>query len=226
MADAKIVTRIRRLLRLAQSSEPHEAANALAHAQRLMHQHRIERLEVGEDDETIALYSDEPIDSARDFARWRQALGEAISEANDCLCLLSERRIDGHRIMVLAGRREDFEVARAMYRWITTTIDEESREWSRREPRGIRWLVSFRTGAAAVVEERLARELQDQRAQLTADPSTSRALARRADAVREWADENANMREAADVREDYDRDGWARGAALGRAMQLRPGGAK
>jgi len=226
----KVVKRIRDLLRLAQSDNRHEAANALAHAQRLMQRHRIERAQLDEpDDEEIRFWQDEPIDERPIIDAWRQAIGGAIAEVNDCVCLVSDKRSsNGRRIMLIAGRRSDFEACRVMYQWITTKIEElagrTNSKWARSLARGgmgRRFLNSFRMGAAAEVERRIYQEQEKSRIQLEADPKTSQALAIRHDAVHQWAEENVNVHEPATPSLDVDAAAYEAGAIAGRFMPLR-----
>lgn len=230
-ATDKVVDRIRKLFRLSQSDNPAEAANALAAAQRMMHAHRVEQAQLDAvDDEEIKIWNDAPLESASAIAPWRQAVGGAIAELNDCLCLVSHQRLERVHVMVIAGRKSDLEVCTTMYRWIIATIDELAITASRRvAPRvhrmsmGRRWLNSFRHGAAGEVEERLYRAHRGRRAQLAADPRTSRALAVRHDAVHEWAKENLDTRGPQGRSPDVDREAFALGAQIGRTMPLRDG---
>ena len=228
-ATDKVIERIRRLLRLAQSDNRGEAANALAAAQKMMHAHRVEQAHLdAPDDEQIQIWRDEPLESAAAIAPWRQAIGGAIAEINDSLCLVYRRRQGERPAMVIVGRRSDLEICTTMYRWIVDTIDDLATRTSRRVARrmrrvgmGRRWMNSFRHGAAGEVEERLYRERRGQRAQLAADPKTSKALAVRHDAVHEWAEENLDTREPRGRSPDLDADAFELGAQVGRLMPLR-----
>lgn len=229
MAEAKIIDRIRKLLRLALSDNAGEAANALAHAQRLMARHRIERSQLDEPDpEEIELFMDEPLEHVAIIPPWKQALGGAIAEVNDCLCLVSERRVDGKRVMAIAGRREDFDAVSLMYRWIVGEIERLCREAAHRRGfdarvvgRGRRWMHSFRTGAATEVEDRIYREQADQRAALAADPTTMHALDVRRGAVHEWAEENIEQHDPSPRLPELDREAFELGALAGRTISLR-----
>jgi len=225
----KVIDRIRKLFRLSQSDNPAEAATALAHAQRLMASHRIEQAQLDAvDDEEIKIWNDEPLESAPAIAPWRQAIGGALAELNDCLCLVTDKPMNGHRKMAVAGRRSDFEVCVAMYTWIVATIDRLAANASSRLGRrmkrsgmGRRWLNSFRHGAAAEVEARLYQEDTDRRGQLAADPNTSEALAVRHDAVHDWAKDNLETRDSRGRSPDVDPEAFRLGALMGRVMPLK-----
>ena len=231
----KVIDRIRKLFRLSQSDNPHEAANALARAQRLMMQHRIEQCQLADPEEDeIKLWQDEPIDSGHTIPPWKQAIGGAIAELNDCLCLVSDRRIQpgNLRVMMVAGRRSDFEACVAMYEWIIGTIDRLALGANRRlgETRyasaglGRRWLNSFRHGAGTEVEDRLYAEQRAQRAQLREDPKIATALDIRREEVYDWAKENIDTRAAQGRTAGIDEEAYALGARAGRVMPLRGDG--
>jgi len=235
MSSAKIIDRIRKLFRLAQSDNPGEAANALARAQALMAKYRIERAQLEEPDaEEVGLWDAEPLECARSIPAWRQAVGGAIAEVNDCLCLVSETRVvEGDRhIMVIAGRRSDFDAVAAMYRWIVGEIERLATEASKRQASrngalrmGRRWLHSFRTGAAAQVEERIYREHRTQRRKLAGDPKTATALDVRRDVVHKWADENIRQLDPGAAKgPQLDPGAFELGALAGRFMPLREDG--
>lgn len=230
MSD-KIIDRIRKLFALSQSDNPGEAANALAMAQRLMQKHRIEQAQLeAPDAEEIRIWADDPLDHGGHIPPWKQAVGGAIAEVNDCLCLVSERHVLGgrERVMVIAGRESDFEVCLAMYTWIIGEIDRLAHEANRRHAArfrmggmGRRWLNSFRHGAGAEVEGRLYREQREARAKLYADPKTSTALDIRRDAVHQWAEENIETRDAKGRTSPIDPEAYELGAMAGRVLPLR-----
>ena len=224
------VEKVRRLLKLAQSDNPSEAANAMAMAQRIMARHRVTEAQLEQPDlDEIALWRDEPLERGGAIAGWRQALGGAIAEANDCLCLLStEPDADGQYVLTVAGRRADFDAVLVMYRWIIDRIDAIARAQARRHAAGHgarmmgrRWIESFRQGAAAEVEVRVHRERRRQVRALAVDPKTASALAVRHDAVDRWAEENIAQEEPPDHVADVDSEAFALGALAGRIMPLR-----
>lgn len=225
LTNDQIIDKIRKLFAIAHADDGPQAANAMAHAQRLIAKYRLERVRFDiVDDEAIQLWNDEPLDRAPTIPPWRQAVGGAIAELNDCLCLVSDQRRGRDRVMVIAGRRTDFELAAAMYGWIVDTIDRLALEHGRRSgPAGAsrRWLHSFRTGAGAEVEHRLLQEHRDRQLQLAQDPKAETALAIRHDAVRKWAEEHLDAREPKGRDPDIDSSAYQLGARVGRAMALR-----
>ena len=235
MDEDKVIDRIRKLFKLAADNpSPAEAAVALAQAQRMMHRHRIEQTQLdAPDEEEIGLYVDEPIATGSTIPAWKQAIADVIAELNDCVSLVSESRSPVgdrmERIMVIAGRRVDFEAVVLMYNWIANIIEEAAARTSSRlaserfgsSGMGRRWINSFRHGAAAEVEERLLQEQRSQRVQLAADPTTGAALAIRSEAVEEWMQEHIDARDAGSPASSVDPEAFHLGAAVGRSMPLR-----
>ncbi len=213
---------------LRRSDNPGEAANALAQAQRLMAKYRIDQCELDEDDEEIQVWTDEPLDEGAHVPPWKQAIGGAIAEVNDCVCLVSDRAVGraNRRIMVIAGRRSDYEACALMYRWITSEIDRMAVDSNRRVAAGRhrmglgrRWLNSFRHGAAAEVEDRLYQEVREQRQKL--QPETTTALDIRRDAVHQWAEENLQLKGPRGRVDPVDAEAFELGSMFGRFMPLR-----
>ena len=235
MNEEKAIDRIRKLFMLAADNpEPKEAAVALAQAQRMMHRHRIEKAQLDvADEEEIGLYVDEPIASGSTIPAWKQCIADIIAELNDCVSLVSDSPgpVDGRmaRIMVVAGRRDDFDAVVLMYNWVANIVEEAAARASTRlaaerygsAGMGRRWLNSFRHGAAAEIEDRLRQEQREQRVQLAADPTTGAALAKRGEEVEEWMAENLDARDAGDPVSNVDAEAFHMGAEVGRTMPLR-----
>jgi Protein of unknown function (DUF2786) len=162
--------KVAKLLRLATSSNPHEAATAAAHAQAIMDREGIERaavsLENAEALEAIEDFGTKPggqLDTIGLRSRWQGTLAIKVSKANGCHVY---RRVaaGGNRELCLIGRPSKVEACRYLYGWL-------SREIARlidREGRGMgpSWRQEYGIGAALEVGRRLAEQHQETLAQM------------------------------------------------------------
>lgn len=112
-APEHVIDKVRRLLRLAESANEHEAAAAAARAQELMTRHRIElaALDVAGDEEVEL--NETPVDEFGRMVWWRHILASAVAEANGCRIITNRRR--GSVRELLVGTRSDAELARGLY---------------------------------------------------------------------------------------------------------------
>lgn len=103
----KIIAKIKKCLALAQSSNEHEAAAALRHAQKLMQAHGISDLDVEhaeiQEESTRAGAAQKP-------ARWECGLATRVAAAFDCSVFLACRHPVGHWVFV--GASPSGEIAR------------------------------------------------------------------------------------------------------------------
>lgn len=142
------IEKIRRLLRLAASSNVHEAAAAAAKAQELLSRWGLREQDVAEQtDEPVVM----PIKCPRSI--WRRWLLIALSEVNAARCL---QKSGGIGYLILA-RREVGEAVAYLFAYLTRTIDRLCLEAvTQVQPADHRaWMRSFRLGAARTVGERL-----------------------------------------------------------------------
>jgi hypothetical protein len=165
---------VAKLLRLAESSNVHEAALAAEHASRLMREHQISRamLDAGardHEDPIVDQYA-----AGRDAGipaggrgRWRGSLAIVLARAHGCVVFgPSDRHF-------LIGRASACDAVRYLYTYAAAEIDRLAVKASR--GMGRTWANNFRLGAVDAVKESLARA----HAQAAAD---ARAQAAGADA--------------------------------------------
>jgi len=226
----KVVDRIRKLLRLAESTNAAEAALARQHADRLLARYGISEGDVAVGDEAeFQAFADSPLDTGASIPDWKQAIAGAVAELHGAMCLVSEPRAGELRKLVICGRRSHIEPCATMYKWLVQAIERRATQDGERLARslrragmGRRWLNSYRRGAAGQIELRLERETADHRAALGADPATSTAIAIPEDAVDQWVDDNVEAKPAVEVDTDVDRVAYRMGSAAGRWIPLRP----
>jgi hypothetical protein len=219
-----VLDRIRKLLRLAESTNVHEAALAAKTAQALMERHRIERASLDtnpDEDEPIARGS-ALISSDSRIPSWKVYLAAALAKANSAAIIISSTR-QGREIQ-LVGRESDLQVVAYMFGALSREIDTLCRREGR--GRGRSWAHSFRHGAVEEVRLRLSEGRQSVRADVASSSEGSRALARvdaRAREVEDWIREN--VRTSGTYRSSGARssDGYSHGRAAGRSLDLQNG---
>jgi hypothetical protein len=160
------LAKVRKLLALATSSNPHEAALAAARAQAMIEAHRLERWltaerDVEADPDPITDARDAPLEVARKLRKWKVALASALADVNDCVAYVTSR--DDDEAIVLVGRARDREAVVALWEWLCKRIEWLSATHGAGKSR--QWHDAFRIG---VVDE-IARRLDEGRAQATGE---------------------------------------------------------
>lgn len=246
----KLLDRIRRLLRLAESSNVHEAASAAARAQELMTRHRIAAAALDQDDGSEAGIVDhraEPLDGSKRLRRWKTHLAVAVAQANGCRVYVLPR--GKQRELILVGRAEDAELVRGLYEALRVQIEALTRKHCAGQERSYR--NAFRLGAVSTLTERLelARKQAAHRAlhpgEADADddqgiegidgiedgegsgevsaPDATLALARldaRDDAVDRFVEQHLNLKPGKRRTLRADAQGYARGRIAGHSVEL------
>lgn len=160
------LAKVRKLLALATSSNPHEAALAAARAQAMIEAHRLERWLAAEQDaqadpDPIVDARDAPLEVARKLRKWKVALASALADVNGCVAYVMSR--DSDEAIVLVGRARDRDAVVALWEWLVKRI-----EWlsaTHGAARSRQWHDAFRIG---VVDE-VARRLDEGRAQASSE---------------------------------------------------------
>lgn len=128
--------RIRKLLAVANDSRgnEHECASAAAMAAKLMAKHNLEMADViaeelAKDDSIVGEFIDEP-NYDKKVPHWYNILGTCIGQTMDCVCRLQWSTSKGkYKIgFQLLGYREDVEVARWLFNYITIQINRLAEE--------------------------------------------------------------------------------------------------
>lgn len=147
--------RVRKLLALAGSPNPHEAAAAAARAQALIDAWRLGPWLAADPvagAEPVIDDRDAPLDVARRLRPWRVALAGALARANGCVVYTLQTG-DEERL-ILVGRDGDRAAVHALWAWLLRRV-----EWASATAgpgRSRHWHEAFRVGAVDTVAERLA----------------------------------------------------------------------
>lgn len=129
--EAKLLDRVQKLLALAGSPNPHEAALAAGQAARLIARHQLDEtlIESSAPDQDIELVRDRPLDASKRLRGWKIALASVLAQINDCRVLVSGPKSgqrhgvkDKERKIWVVGRPFDVLRLFAMYppmvRWV------------------------------------------------------------------------------------------------------------
>jgi len=218
MDTQALLTRIRKLLGLATSSNVHEAAAAAAQAQLLIERHRLAHLlePAATDADPLTDGADAPLESARRPRRWKAALACGLAEVNGCVAYSVQR--GGETELRVAGRASDRAVVASVWTWLVPRI-----EWlsaTHGEGRNRAWHDAFRVGAADAVVERLKKAgaaLEPELAQSTRALVLQDRMSRRAQ-VDAFASATLRLAKGRTLR--VDARGFARGQSAGADLAL------
>lgn len=157
MSPPPVLARVRKLLALASSPNPHEAANAAARAHALIEAHRLQEWlaaehDVATDPDPIEAAPDSPLETGRRVRPWKTRLASVLAEAHGCVAY-TDHRGDADRI-VLIGRARDRAAVFELWTWLVKRIEWLSATHGSNKSR--RWHEAFRIGVVDAVAERLA----------------------------------------------------------------------
>ena len=171
--------KVKRLLALAQSNNPHEAAAAAAEAQRLMMKHGIEMAELNAPQSVDRL-----IVNTGNMNVWYCVLAKHVAGATFCtiygLAGAGPGKSAGQ--VAICGYKDDVAVASVLLVWLAQEVNRLcDLEWAPLRSSGLSanaWKKSFRLGAVHTIGQRLAIENQKQRAEFSSGTIASSALVR------------------------------------------------
>lgn len=181
MSDERITEKVAKLLRLAKSSNPHEAALAAARAQEMIDRYNLSEiaLEEAEQRPEEAKAWDEPLFAARSLTSWQKRLAVVLSQHNQCkvvTCSLSRTE----RAIKIVGTATDVLLVREMFRWCAQEV--ESLAYQHRGNGGV-WLNNYRIGVTDGIADQLEKQKAATREQLKAESSTALVCIQRSLAV-------------------------------------------
>jgi len=236
MDREKWLDRIRRLLRLAESSNVHEAATAAATAQALMARHRIDAAVLEANPfEGIVDFRDAPLESSKRLRPWKIELASVLASANGCRIYVSVRgSIDE---VVLVGRADDVDAVRIVYADMVKRVESLTRRHGAGRDRA--FCNGFRLGAVTTLQERLrlandeamrralAGERDDDDSDTEPFPEATLALVKpaldaRDDAVDRFMAETLRLRRGKSKSLRADAAGYAEGRIVGNAIAIEP----
>lgn len=204
--EAKLLDRVQKLLALAGSPNPHEAALAAGQAAKLIALHQLDatRIDTLAPDPEIELYEGKPLDASKRLRGWKIALASVLAQVNDCRILVTGPRSgqrhgvkDKERKIWVVGRPFDvmrlFSMYPPMLRWV------EHLTMQKLNGAGHRYREDFRKGVVMA----MAKSMQRMRIEPWADPGDPSAQAieiareksaRRGEQVEQWMQERLGVR--------------------------------
>lgn len=204
--EAKLLDRVQKLLALAGSPNPHEAALAAGQAAKLIARHQLDatQLATPTPDPDIELFEGKPLDASKRLRGWKIALASVLAQVNDCRILVTgpksgqrHRVKDKERKIWVVGRPFDAMRLFAMYppmlRWV------EHLTMQKLEGAGHRYREDFRRGVVMA----MAKSMQRMRLEPWADGGdpTAQSLtvaqeksARRGEQVEQWMRDRLGVR--------------------------------
>src|SRR5574340_714047 len=156
MTHEEAIAKAVKLLKLAQSDNPNEAALAAARAQEIMDRYKLEGLSAdynsaapAEPDEPIVAFG-EPVEP-KQGSEWVVRLILALARANQCR-IYQRRTMEGTGTFVI-GRPSDAQTVRYLYGWLKREVNR----LANRDGRGYSavWKNNFRVGAVDTIVMRL-----------------------------------------------------------------------
>lgn len=227
MTHAEAVSKALRLLRLAQSDNPHEAALAAAKAQEIIDRYKLTGIGEGSEipeEESIKDF-EAPLESLTgNFIRWRTALASTLAKVNQSRVYLKAAT----RTLQIVGRPSDAETVRYMYQYLVREIERLTAVHAKGN--GKTWANNFRLGIVDEIRDRLAEQreatasamrIESPSAIVKIDQSLVRMEAQSA-AVETWMEENLKLR-ASYTRARHDYGAREAGRKAGREINLGGG---
>lgn len=149
-----------------------EAANAMAHVQRLLAQHNLSLDDVQSFNKPEDLEMDESVPSQLRNTYWQDSLYGAVAELYFCRVFMRTRIIDGEkrRWYAITGRPSNIEVVKYITTYLLRTCEELAKEQGKEaaqklavdgvELNLLRWRNSFKIGFTSRIWGRVKEQLQ------------------------------------------------------------------
>jgi hypothetical protein len=156
----EVVQKVAKLLRLATSDNPNEAALAAAKAQELMDRYEISKsmLEEGEQekesDEPIVNFAEkgDPLEEGGKSEQWKNALGMIVAKFNGCRVYVEHAARYSKKLQIV-GRPSDVQAVRYLYEYLKNEVVR----LCRRDGKGCgkTWQTQFKLGVIDTIRTKL-----------------------------------------------------------------------
>jgi len=217
---------VRKLLALATSANPYEAAAAMGRAQELMSRYRIDAASVQDDAAPIEAVTSRnlmAVVGGRVIPSWMNILAVALAEANGLKTYWSWEVVDERRVRCLraVGQPSVVAVAGYAFQYVAAEIERLARTHT---GQGRTWLNNFRLGAAQAVAAKVGEQAE---ATCPSEPTdeeglvATNALATVASEVRRQAG-LLGLVSCGGVMARYNNEARAAGARAGAGINARP----
>lgn len=144
--ESKILDKISKLLKLAESPNIEEASSAMEKAHQLLKEHNLQMSDIHEKSDLSEVVYGE---SGR-IMNWKKILLNEICSFNYCTVLLSSKY--RAKCFVIYGREENIAASKVMYEYLVSAIDRIAHESRRKEQLNVN---DFKNGAVRNIAHRL-----------------------------------------------------------------------
>lgn len=216
MTREEAITKAMKLLKLAESTNAHEAALAAQRAQEILQRFNITHdiLEAeqagGPKSEPIEMFG-EPLDRMTRACNWKSYLASVIANANQCRVYIKKH---WDTQIVIVGGASDAQVVRYFYTMLCGEVERLAKANKHRSFGGKTWLNNFRLGVvdaiATKLKEGAIRTAEDMKAEVAHNPAAlakiETALARRAnrdEEILDWMKKYKTSSTRSSSRTDY-----------------------
>jgi hypothetical protein len=224
-----------KLLRLATSTNPNEAALAASRAQEIIDRYKLGALSLDYDgsaaQEPIKDFGFDPLDpESKQHATWRSRLASCIAKNNQCKIYLH----GGRGTLGIIGRPSDVSAVRYLFSWMLREVET----LTKRDCTGCgrTYANNYRIGVVETVAKRLHEQhLETQaavKAEAAADTANPMALVRVQNAITKldkqlaeldvWSKKNMRLRSSSSSRSTFDPSARDAGRAAGHEVRIRP----
>jgi hypothetical protein len=152
MVDQLLITKIKKLLALATSSNENEASIAAEKASLLLAQYNLSLADLGTDEKEEI--SETIIETTSRTVTWKIILLSGIADANNCDAM--RNNYTGN--MFLVGSSTNLIVCQHLYQYLTQAIQRQAQSF---QGKGRAYLNAFRVGCATRLRQRLLRQKED-----------------------------------------------------------------
>lgn len=224
--ESTLLDRVRKLLALSGSDNPHEAEAAAKAAQALVSKYRLEAALAAAETKDAAIEAvpikdgrEAPLEVARRLRKWKRVLGQALAEANGGSAWVDAVKKGEERLCVV-GCDADRATIQALYDGLVKRIEWASATAGEGKPR--RWHEAFRIGVVDALVPRLNEAEAEARAQLETKALTviDRSLAAHRDALERYLDAHFVPGKSKSLR--VDAEAYAAGQREGARMDPDP----
>lgn len=226
MNISDVIEKVKKLQRLATSSNPNEAAAAAAAANKLIDQYRIQESELEVNSEVCEdiIQDPEAVYESGRITQWKTSLVCYLSKHYGCAIFnFKGFRSSSYRLI---GRKSDVEVVKYMFAWLCVEIERlcnaASKSKSLGRSSGKIFANSFCAGAVAGIREQL--EASRKEVASTSNSTAVVKLNQRYDEAVNFMNSKMNLRKVSNQSKSYlDRSAYENGKVKGSSIHLGSG---
>lgn len=238
MSDiTRILERINKLRSLTKSSNPHEAANAAAAADKLIAEYQLSEIDLeikGQQAEGVEIHKQNPLFESGRVVLWRHELASILCNHYGCTYFVStglsqDRMNDPNarrqtvKRLVIVGRKSDADIVRYFYAWLGREIEGFIATFAR--GKGTAYSQSYARGVVRGIQQQLAsqREKTKEAAQQAGQSAAMVIMDNRKEDAEKWMRSNLKLKEGTGSKAQQDHRAFGLGVDKGKNMSLARG---